>query len=137
MFIYQSCNGKRWQQGMVCSAPACTVSWMVVLLQCCTIRAAAMVLPMQMAAYELGQLLPEDQRPLSMDFIRINDTRSDIVPNAGVLLFLLPDSIACKAAMSPDQGFACPAVHVPACTAAAADLLQASGTHISKWLLTR
>ncbi|KAK9795562.1 hypothetical protein WJX73_009750 [Symbiochloris irregularis] len=37
----------------------------------------------QMAAYELGLLLPEDQRPLSLDLIHINDTRSDIVPNAG------------------------------------------------------
>lgn len=38
----------------------------------------------QMAAYELGQLLPEDQRPLPLDFVRINDTRTDIVPNAGM-----------------------------------------------------
>lgn len=36
-----------------------------------------------MAAYALGQLLPEDQQPFPMDKIHINDTRSDIVPNAG------------------------------------------------------
>lgn len=40
----------------------------------------------QMAAYELGLLLPEDQRPLPMDLIHINDTRSDIVPNAGAMV---------------------------------------------------
>ena len=45
---------------------------------------AAFVL-MQMAAYALGQLLPEEQRPFPMDMIHINDTRSDIVPNAGQL----------------------------------------------------
>ena len=37
----------------------------------------------QMAAFELGQLLPEEQRPLPLQLIRINDTRTDIVPNAG------------------------------------------------------
>ncbi|KAL3141630.1 hypothetical protein ABBQ32_004865 [Trebouxia sp. C0010 RCD-2024] len=36
----------------------------------------------QMAAFALGQLLPESQRPFPMDMIHINDTRSDIVPNA-------------------------------------------------------
>lgn len=40
---------------------------------------------MQMAAYALGQLLPEEQQPFPMDMIHINDTRSDIVPNAGQL----------------------------------------------------
>ena len=38
---------------------------------------------MQMAAYALGQSLPEEQRPFPMDKIQINDTRSDITPNAG------------------------------------------------------
>ena len=38
---------------------------------------------MQMTAFALGQLLPESQRPFPMDMIHINDTRSDIVPNAG------------------------------------------------------
>eukprot|EP00891_Asterochloris_glomerata_P008497 jgi/Astpho2/8497/Aster-05539 len=37
----------------------------------------------QMAAYALGQSLPEEQRPFPMDKIQINDTRSDITPNAG------------------------------------------------------
>lgn len=37
----------------------------------------------QMAAFALGQLLPEEQRPFPMDMIHINDTRTDIVPNAG------------------------------------------------------
>ena len=36
-----------------------------------------------MAAFALGQLLPEEQRPFPMDMIHINDTRTDIVPNAG------------------------------------------------------
>jgi hypothetical protein len=39
-----------------------------------------------MAVYELSKLLPEALRPLPMDLVRINDTRSDIVPNAGALL---------------------------------------------------
>ena len=38
-----------------------------------------------MAAYALGQLLPEEQRPFPLDKIHINDTRSDIVPNVGML----------------------------------------------------
>ena len=46
-------------------------------------RSAKLGAHAQMAAYELGLILPEEQRPLSMDLIRINDTRSDIVPNAG------------------------------------------------------
>jgi hypothetical protein len=37
----------------------------------------------QIASYELGKLLPEDQRPLPMDLLRIGDSRSDIVPNGG------------------------------------------------------
>ncbi len=38
---------------------------------------------MQMAAFALGQVLPEEQRPFPMDMIHVNDTRTDIVPNAG------------------------------------------------------
>ena len=38
-----------------------------------------------MTAFALGQLLPEQQRPFPMDMIHINDTRSDIVPNAGIV----------------------------------------------------
>lgn len=41
---------------------------------------------MQMAAFALGQLLPENQRPFPMEMIHINDTRTDIVPNAGLLM---------------------------------------------------
>lgn len=37
----------------------------------------------QVASYELGKLLPENQRPLPMDLLRIGDSRSDIVPNSG------------------------------------------------------
>ena len=43
----------------------------------------------QIAAYELGLLLPEDQRPLPLDLIYINDSRSDIAPNAGAFLAFL------------------------------------------------
>jgi len=39
----------------------------------------------QMAVYELSKLLPEKLRPLPLDLVRINDTRSDIVPNAGAI----------------------------------------------------
>lgn len=38
-----------------------------------------------MAVYELSKLLPEKLRPLPLDLVRINDTRSDIVPNAGAI----------------------------------------------------
>ena len=41
---------------------------------------------MQMASFALGQLLSEEQRPFPMDMIHINDTRTDIVPNAGELV---------------------------------------------------
>lgn len=37
----------------------------------------------QTAAYELSKLLPEALRPLPLSLFRINDTRSDIVPNSG------------------------------------------------------
>ena len=37
----------------------------------------------QVAVYELSKLLPENLRPLPLDLVRINDSRSDIVPNAG------------------------------------------------------
>ncbi|EIE21740.1 molybdenum cofactor-binding domain-containing protein [Coccomyxa subellipsoidea C-169] len=37
----------------------------------------------QIASYELGKLLPKDQRPLPMELLRIGDSRSDIVPNGG------------------------------------------------------
>ena len=47
----------------------------------------------QMAAYALGQLLPEEQRPFPLDQIHINDTRSDIVPNVGVVS--LPCHLSC------------------------------------------
>lgn len=46
-----------------------------------------------MAAYALGQLLPEEQRPFPLDQIHINDTRSDIVPNVGVVS--LPSHLSC------------------------------------------
>ena len=36
-----------------------------------------------MAVYELSKLLPEELRPLPLSLIKINDSRSDIVPNAG------------------------------------------------------
>lgn len=36
-----------------------------------------------MAIYELSKLLPTELRPLPLSLIRINDTRSDIVPNSG------------------------------------------------------
>ena len=52
----------------------------------------------QMAAFALGQLLPEEQRPFPIDMIHINDTRSDIVPNAGQLkLHIAFTSSACQA----------------------------------------
>ena len=38
---------------------------------------------LQIASYELGKLLPEDQRPLPLDLLRIGDSRSDVVPNGG------------------------------------------------------
>ena len=38
---------------------------------------------LQIASYELGKLLPEDQRPLPLDLMRIGDSRSDVVPNGG------------------------------------------------------
>ncbi|BDA47143.1 Xanthine dehydrogenase/oxidase [Coccomyxa sp. Obi] len=37
----------------------------------------------QVASYELGKLLPEEQRPLPMHLLRIGDSRSDLVPNGG------------------------------------------------------
>lgn len=37
----------------------------------------------QMAVYELSKLLPKNLRPLPLELFRINDTRSDIVPNSG------------------------------------------------------
>ena len=40
---------------------------------------------MQIASYELGKLLPERQRPLPLDLLRIGDSRSDVVPNGGML----------------------------------------------------
>jgi len=38
---------------------------------------------LQIASYELGKLLPESQRPLPLDLMRIGDSRSDVVPNGG------------------------------------------------------
>ena len=38
---------------------------------------------MQIASFELGQLLPEEQRPLPLGLMRIGDSRSDVVPNGG------------------------------------------------------
>ena len=38
----------------------------------------------QMTVYELSKLLPEKFRPLPLELVRINDTRSDIVPNSGL-----------------------------------------------------
>ena len=49
--------------------------------------------PMQMAAFALGQVLPEEQRPFPMDMIHINDTRSDIVPNAGQSTLVMQSSL--------------------------------------------
>ena len=50
---------------------------------------------MQMAAYALGQSLPEEQRPFPMDKIQINDTRSDITPNAGRAFSPAPPGCFC------------------------------------------
>lgn len=48
-----------------------------------------------MAVYELSKLLPESLRPLPPHLIKINDTRSDIVPNSGELpLPILPQLVA-------------------------------------------
>ncbi len=44
---------------------------------------------LQIASYELGKLLPEDQRPLPLDLMRIGDSRSDVVPNGGTALIPL------------------------------------------------
>lgn len=38
---------------------------------------------LQIASYELGKLLPEEQRPLPLGLMRIGDSRSDVVPNGG------------------------------------------------------
>ena len=38
---------------------------------------------LQIASYELGQLLPKEQQPLPLDLLRIGDSRSDVVPNGG------------------------------------------------------
>ena len=45
---------------------------------------------LQIASYELGKLLPKDQRPLPLDLMRIGDSRSDVVPNGGRLSQQLP-----------------------------------------------
>lgn len=44
---------------------------------------ATSVVHEQVAAYQLGQLLPLDQRPLPMALIRIADSSTDVVPNGG------------------------------------------------------
>ena len=44
---------------------------------------------LQIASYELGKLLPENQRPLPLDLVRIGDSRSDVVPNGGEALLLM------------------------------------------------
>ncbi len=46
---------------------------------------SAVVAYIQVASYELGKLLPEEQRPLPMHLLRIGDSRSDLVPNGGKL----------------------------------------------------
>ena len=38
---------------------------------------------LQIASYELGQLLPKEQQPLPLDLLRTGDSRSDVVPNGG------------------------------------------------------
>lgn len=42
-----------------------------------------------MAIYELSKLLPEKLRPLPLSLIKINDSRSDIVPNAGKPIYII------------------------------------------------
>jgi hypothetical protein len=37
----------------------------------------------KVAAYQLGQLLPPEQRPLPMALIRIADSSTNVVPNGG------------------------------------------------------
>ena len=38
---------------------------------------------LQVAAYQLGLLLPKEQQPLPMSLFRIGDSSSHIVPNGG------------------------------------------------------
>ena len=45
------------------------------------VRTALHVL--QVAAYQLGLLLPKEQQPLPMRLFRVGDTSSHIVPNGG------------------------------------------------------
>jgi xanthine dehydrogenase molybdopterin-binding subunit B len=47
----------------------------------------------QAAAYALGQALPESQRPFPLDLIHMADNSTDMLPNCGERLFLIP--IAC------------------------------------------
>ena len=44
---------------------------------------SCMLPPLQFVSYELGKLLPEALHPWPIDLVRVNDTRSDIVPNSG------------------------------------------------------
>ena len=44
----------------------------------------------QVAAYQLGQLLPPEQRPLPMALIRIADSSTNVVPNGGAHLSPAP-----------------------------------------------
>lgn len=54
--------------------------WQPVFLQ---LHARGKADVLQIASYELGQLLPAGQRPLPLDLLRIGDSRSDVVPNGG------------------------------------------------------
>ena len=44
---------------------------------------------LQVAAYQLGLLLPKEQQPLPMGLFRIGDSSSNVVPNGGQGTYLL------------------------------------------------
>ena len=59
---------------------------------------------LQIAAYQLGLLLPKDQQPLPMSLLRIADSSSNTVPNGGKrsnsLMMCLLDPFLCMDGLS-------------------------------------